>query len=162
MDMDTLCASQTELARLLTKYTNNIFSQYIHQLQYRHPSQPLNKIQIDNSLPVLEAYFNDCAASLYDRNDEWINTYFDEMLAINVGKKYNPIELLHYIVNMFTRGLRNINLDCTYGKNIDEIFSYICGTGELTIDAAALGGISEEYSHIKISRGEKYFSLNPG
>lgn len=115
-------------------------------------------------LPIAETYFNTCAQSIYSREDEYINSAFDAMCAIELGCKSHPIDLLQLIVML--------SLNCIYNMKIGDVITDVYTTSMEAVKyhlqavirryanlAADLHGCPKDHIHEPIQPGEKIFTF---
>jgi hypothetical protein len=119
----------------------------------------------EHIVKFLNVYFNDCAASLYDRTDDYINGVFDKMLSVNVDNPYDPIDILQISVMLVLNLLQNMEINDIVGNNKPLGLSVIrCHLVSLVTNnihwATNLNGCPPDHVHHPILRGEKVFSIN--
>jgi len=118
----------------------------------------------EHIVKFLNVYFNDCAASLYDRTDNYINRIFDNMLSIPVGRPYDPIDILQISVLLVLELVKNMEITDVVGNNKPLGLSVIrCHLVSLVTTnihwADNLNGCSPDHVHHPITRGEKVFVI---
>lgn len=115
-------------------------------------------------LRFAEEYFNCCARWLYNRRDEYINRKFDEMLAIRVGNKYDPIDLLHIIVMISLNLLQDLNIcdviSDNYVNSMEAVVVHLKALASRHSSLSAnLLGCTPDHKHEPVGEHDRVFSF---
>ena len=112
-----MSAQQKKLFALLCEYTTNTVVDFV-SISYKKFGLDVTASGefVSRMLPFINEYFNQCAIWVYSREDKYINEKFDEMIAVI---KYDPIDILDYVVLMSMAALNDIDIKDVVTKDYE-------------------------------------------
>jgi hypothetical protein len=109
-------------------------------------------------------YFNRVAHWIDNREDEYVNTHFDKMLSIDVGRPFHPYDLVQILFAVATSITKELNVSkllttATYDEfmqSADEQIGMLLAAKGLVM-ADKLTGCACEHEHEKLGPSEDLF-----